>query len=116
MSTVTQTPAVLSVTFHRGDDLTLNVGLTDSNSDPIDITGWTLSAQVREVANASVVLASWTISNRNDAAGTFTMALTDSDTAGLPPTCVSDLQGTDAGGLVRTYLKMNMTVERDVTR
>lgn len=116
MSTVSQVPASLAVQFVRGDDLTMNIALTDAAGDPIDITGWTLSAQVREVPNGSQTLASWAFSNRSDAAGTFTMALSDTDTAGLTPSCVSDLQVTDASGLVRTYLSMTLTVQRDVTR
>lgn len=116
MSSVSQAPPTLNVSFVRGDDLSLNVALTDADAVPINITGWTLAAQVRLTATTTTTLAEWAVGNRDDANGTFTLSLTDEQTATLPETCVSDLQGADAGGLVRTYLSMKLAVIRDVTR
>lgn len=115
MSTVDQSPAELAVTIVRGDDFSMGVALQDATPAAIDLTGWTLRAQVRARPNGPL-LASWTFTNRNDAAGTFTMNLSAADTAKLPEACESDLETVDAGGVVRTYLRLTMTVEGDTTR
>lgn len=115
MPTVDQSPAELAVTIVRGDDFSLGIALKDATPAAIDLTGWTLRAQVRAKPD-SELLASWEITNRNDAAGTFTMSLDGADTAQFPAWCYSDLETVDAGGVVRTYLRLAMTVERDTTR
>lgn len=113
---ILQLPAEMDVRIVRGDDFTLDIALTDDAGAAIDITGFTFAAQVRAEADSPYELATWTVGDRDDAAGTFTLTLAAADTAVLPEVSVSDLQGTDAGGKKRTYLSINLVCLKDVTR
>jgi hypothetical protein len=117
-------PLTYNITLYRGDDwsqvFTFATG-TSLSSTPIDLTGSTIVADIRSSENSGTVLATFTISNRLDSAGTFTMSLPDATTTTLGNGTLAsgpgvfDIQVTSPGGLVTTYIKGTITMILDVT-
>lgn len=78
MAIAPQTPGELSVSLCRGDDYSTLVDLS------ISIVGYTWSAAIYSL-NTGATLATPTITVVSAAAGTFTVAITDTQAAALPP-------------------------------
>ena len=110
------TPANYLLQLRAGDTETISVSLVDSAGSPINITGRTYAAQVRATADASTVLATFSCSITNAAAGTFACTLSAAQTAALSPGGgVWDLQET-YGTTVTTLLAGSVVISQDVTR
>lgn len=109
-------PANYLLALRAGDTETLSVTLQDSAGDPINISGRSYAAQVRATADSSTVLATFSCSITNAAAGTFACTLTATQTAALAAGGgVWDLQET-YGATVTTLLAGSVTIAQDVTR
>jgi hypothetical protein len=109
-------PANYLLTLTTGDTETLSVTLQDSAGAPINITGRTYSAQVRATADSSTVLATFSCSITNAAAGTFACTLTATQTAALTPGGgVWDLAETNASTVTR-LLGGSVIIAQGVTR
>jgi len=104
------------LTVRIGDTETVTLYLQDAAGAAINITGRTYAAQIRETADASSVLASFTCAISNAAGGIMTATLPAATTAALTPgSGVWDLQETNSS-VVTTLLAGPVTIVQDVTR
>lgn len=109
-------PANYPLTVRIGDTETVTLNLQDADGAAINITGRTYAAQIRETADSSTVLASFTCAISNGAGGVMTATLPAATTAALTPgVAVWDLQETNSG-VVTTLLAGPVTIVQDVTR
>jgi hypothetical protein len=116
-------PATHPITVYRGDAFNqpyrLRERLADGTSgDPLDLTGCTVAAQIRQDADSTTVLATFTCSLGTDL-GVVNTSLTGEQTGelvGSGPIGVWDLQVTWPDGTPRTYLRGRVTLVKDVTR
>jgi len=106
------------LTIRTGDDESVTVTFSDETTgDPVNITGRTYRAQIRSTPGDSTILASWTCTVTNGAAGKLTLTLADTITATLSPGfAVWDLEETTGAGLVSTPLGGRVTIVKDVSR
>lgn len=109
-------PATLNLSLRIGDTETVSVTITDSTGTAVNITGCTYAAQIRSNASDTSVLATFSCSITNAAAGTLQATLSATTTAALSPgLAVWDLQETN-GTTVTTLLAGQVTIVQDVTR
>jgi hypothetical protein len=106
---------VQAVTHKRGDTLSWACAFTDENDAAIDLTGYTILAQIRD--GDDTLLASLTVANRSNAAGTFdlTAAATVTDDW-APGSYRCDVELTDASSSVRSTDTFVVRVIADVSR
>jgi hypothetical protein len=116
-------PTKRDLQIYRGDDFEFPFRLKDSAGAYIDITGWTILAQVRASADDDVVIVTLTPNIDPDQSaggnrGMCVLTLTDVQTASLEPSTsdVWDLQTTDTNGKDQTWLAGKVTVVADVSR
>ena len=123
-------PATYDIEVYQGDDYDLPLRIRETNPDGSaagykDLTGYTVTAQIRSAASASTILATFTttIADQNDATnglGLVTLSLDHDTTAGLAATtaapAVWDVQLVDPAGKVKTYLRGGVTIDAQVTR
>lgn len=109
-------PADQDLTITRGDTETIVVTLTTDGTTPINITGRTYRAQIRNTQDANNVKASFTCTVTSAASGQVTAVLSATDSATLASGLYYwDFEET-ASGVVSTLLAGNVTVLADVTR
>ena len=109
-------PAQTDVTITRGDTTTLVITITTNGTTPIDITGRTYTAQVRNNTEDVSAEVAFTCTLTTPASGILTCVLTATQTATLEPgNHVWDLQE-NASGIISTILSGAFTVLADVTR
>lgn len=114
-------PVSKNISLYQGDsfDMKLRLRSMDSlgqPSNPIDLTGATAIAQIRDTAAASSVLTSFTITiPTSTEVGMVYLSLSPTQTASLTKG-VYDLQITFADNSVRTLLAGSITVTPDVSR
>lgn len=101
--------------FRRGDTASIVVPVINQSGNPVDVSGWTFTCQLRADPDAAAVLAAATVDMSDAATGRFTVTVGAATTAGLPDTAVYDVQ-CDNGSTVRTWFGGPVVVERDVTR
>lgn len=110
------TPADQDLTIVRGDTETIVVTMTTDESTPIDITGRTYRAQIRQSQDATTIKASFSCTVSNGAAGQVTCTLTATDSATLPVGIAYwDLEE-NASGVITTVMSGTVHVLADVTR
>jgi len=105
-----------SITRVRGDDWSI-AGTISADGTPVNLTGATITSQLRRTADSTVVAEAWTVTVNSAAAGTVTLSLTDTETALITPgTYVYDLQVV-ISGVTTTYGEgSTLVVKADVTR
>ena len=100
-----------TITIKRGDTFRKPGAVLTDVGAAVPTTGWQIAAQVRTPARAHV--ATLTIADRNDAAGTYTLT---SPTADWPVTqLMMDVQYTDAAGLISSTEDVLIDVRQDRT-
>lgn len=89
--------APLAISIGRGQDRTYSCTHQTSGSDAtaINITGWTISATAKDDSGTVVLSKAGTVTN--GAAGTYTWAVTASDTLLTPAAYRLDIYRTDSG-------------------
>lgn len=97
-------PGNYNPTVQRRADFVMPLELSDSNGDPIDITGWTAYAQAWDVSRTTK-FADFTVTYGNRINGEFTVSLSDTDTATLPDEAWYDILLEDGTGLREYYLQ-----------
>jgi hypothetical protein len=102
MTTVDYRPQTLDIDVRRGDDLTIPLTFTTDGTTPIDISTWTLTAEVRTSFDDANPLASFTIAVTNAATGQATISLAAADLALMHGKYVWDLQRSITGSGART--------------
>lgn len=111
----------ISLSFVQGSTprYTIVVKQNDANSTPVNLTGCTISGDIR-LEYGAPVLTSWNVSPTNLAQGRFEIHLTKTQTAALPvsgfrTSFVFDIDVTFPNGDVKTYLYGYLKVTREVT-
>jgi len=102
--------------IYKGRDFSRIYNAKDSAGDPIDITAYTIEAQIREELNRTAdVIASFTVTNEG-ANGRFTISLTDTQTDALAETSgFYDILVQDAGGLRAQWVIGEIDIQETVT-
>jgi hypothetical protein len=114
--TIALLPARVDLKLYRGDDFGPQEFIWEQPAgSPVDITGYEIAAQIREDPDSDEVLAVFTCTITNPAAGKWTLELDGAITADLPRSAYWDMQLT-SGGVTRTFASGRITTARDVTR
>lgn len=100
---------IVNVRVTRNDGWSLHITLQDPAGVPIDLTGRTIAAQLRDLPD-SVDFTALTVTPVNLALGQFTVG----QAAAVKGGCY-DIQVTTAG-VPRTYVRGDLVVQADVTR
>lgn len=109
-------PAQYPLTIRTGDTETVTVNLQDSAGSAVNITGRTYQAQIRDTAASTAVLATFTCTVVDGAAGVFACTLGTAVTGALAEqTAVWDCQENN-NGVVTTLLAGQVFIVQDVTR
>ena len=104
-----------TIDIKRGDTLALDCQVLEADGvTPIDITDWTIRAQVRSTAGA--LLTSVTTAITTAADGEYTLRALPTDTATWPRAARMDIEYTDSGGDVMSTETLALDVERDITQ
>ena len=98
------TPASYNIRPQRRADYPLQVQFKDSAGSGINITGWTVLAQVWSKDRATKY-GDFTVSVTNAATGAVTLTLPYTVTATLPDECRYDVMLIDSNGLREYYLE-----------
>jgi hypothetical protein len=107
---------VYNITIKRNDTLSKQLTFVDDASAPVDLSGATLTMQVRKKADDTVLLSLTEADGiAVSGAGNNIVTLYKLVTIAAPGTYQYDLQAVFAGGMVRTYLEGSFTVEPDIT-
>ena len=111
-------PGVRNLSLYAGDTEKFNIAIT-AGGLPVDLTGWTIKAEIRASRGAPTVIETFTCTlSPTPEDGTLTISLSDTETAGLPIGAaigVWDLQMTSPTGDVKTFLTGSVEVTQDVT-
>lgn len=107
------TPAKLDLDMYRGDTFVHQL-IFQVNGEPIDLSAYTFTAQVRDRPdNGTVILASFTITNADADTGVLVLNLEASLTN--IPAGFWDFQADD-GSSTTTWLKGTVKMSGDVTK
>ena len=94
-------PGTYNMTIQRRSDHNIQLVFKDSNNDAINLTGFTVEAQVWEETRTTKY-ADFGVTYTNRATGTIDLALTDTQTATFSPELLKyDVLLTDTNGLFR---------------
>jgi hypothetical protein len=107
-------PGQHNISVQRRADYDLSLQFKDSTGTNIDLTGWTAYAQVWNAAR-TVKYADFAITYTNRAAGSISIALTDTQTAAFPDEAYYDVLLEDSNGLRNYYLEGIMYVSEGYT-
>ena len=103
------------MTVQRRSDHSVNVTLKDSNNNAINLTGFTIEAQVWEETRTTKY-ADFTIAYTNRTSGIFDMSLTDTQTATFSPNILKyDVLLTNPSGLKEYYLEGSIFMSEGYT-
>ena len=109
------TPAVYDMTVQRRSDHAIQLVFKDSNDDAIDLTGFTVEAQVWEETRTTKY-ADFGVTYTNRSTGTIDIALTDVQTATFSPSELKyDVLLTNPSGLKEYYLEGTLYISEGYT-
>ena len=97
-------PGTYNISLQRRADYSITLQFKDSNDAAINLTGWTVAAQVWNQARTTKY-ADFTVTYTNRVTGTVAIALTDDQTAILPDEAYYDVLLTNPSGLKEYYLE-----------
>ena len=98
-------PGTYNMTVQRRSDHKIKLVFKDSNNSAINLTGYTVAAQVWDEPRSNKY-ADWIITYTNRAAGPVHISLTDTQTADFTPEVLKyDVVLTDGNGLKEYYLE-----------
>ena len=108
-------PGTYNFTLQRRSDHTIPLLFKDSNNAAIDLTGYTVEAQVWEETRTTK-FADFGVTYTNRTSGTVDLALTDTQTATFSPELLKyDVLLTDTNGLKEYYLEGNIFMSEGYT-
>ena len=108
-------PAVYNFTVQRRADHNMQLVFKDSGNNPINLTGYTVAAQVWEETR-TVKYADFGVTYTNRPNGTVDLALTDTQTATFSPNTLKyDVLLTNNSGIKEYYLEGTITVSEGYT-
>ncbi len=109
------TPGTYNMTIQRRSDHAIQLVFKDSNNSAINLTGFTVEAQVWEETRTTKY-ADWTITYTNRSTGTIDMSLTDTQTATFSPSLLKyDVLLTNPSGLKEYYLEGDIFMSEGYT-
>ena len=109
------TPGTYNMTIQRRSDHSIQLVFKDSNNSAINLTGFTVEAQVWDEPRSNKY-ADWTVTYTDRVAGTIDMALTDTQTATFTPNVLRyDVLLTNGAGLKEYYLEGNIFISEGYT-
>ncbi len=109
------TPGTYNMTIQRRSDHAIQLVFKDSNNSAINLTGFTVEAQVWEETR-NTKYADWTITYTNRSTGTIDMSLTDTQTATFSPSLLKyDVLLTNPSGLKEYYLEGDIFMQEGYT-
>jgi hypothetical protein len=97
-------PGIYNIPLQRRADYTVTLQFKDASATPINLTSWTVAAQVWNKAR-STKYADFTVTYTNRSTGTVAIALTDDQTATFPDEAYYDVLLTNPSGLKEYYLE-----------
>ena len=97
-------PGQYNFSLQRRADHSITLQFNDSANAAINLTGWTVAAQVWN-QDRSTKYADFTVTYTDRVAGTIAIALTDEQTATLPNEAYYDVLLTNPSGLKEYYLE-----------
>jgi uncharacterized protein YfaS (alpha-2-macroglobulin family) len=112
MATVNVGPQNLNLVLTQGDDLSLQLDVVDGEGDPFDLTGYTASAQIRQVPSGTVAA---TFTASIGTASDVNLVLTKTQTSTLSGPLSWDCQ-VEFGTSRRTLVAGQVSVSPEVTR
>ena len=108
-------PGTYNMTVQRRSDHNIQLVFKDSNNAAIDLTGFTVEAQVWEETRTTKY-ADWAVTYTDRTSGTVDLALTDTQTATFSPELLKyDVLLTDTNGLKEYYLEGNIFMSEGYT-
>ena len=109
------TPGTYNMTVQRRSDHSIQLVFKDSNNAAINLTGFTVAAQVWEETRTTKY-ADFAVTYTNRTAGTVDIALTDVQTATFTPEILKyDVALTNGSGLKEYYLEGTIFVSEGYT-
>jgi len=109
------TPGKYNMTVQRRADHSIQLVFKDSNNAAIDLTGYTVEAQVWEETRTTKY-ADFGVTYTDRANGKIDIALTDTQTTTFSPSVLKyDVLLTDTNGLKEYYLEGNITMSEGYT-
>ena len=110
-------PAVYNINPSRNADFFLGEPLRfkDSTGAAINLTGWTVVAQVWDLPNTTK-LADFTVTYTNRVAGEVSLSLPYTITAALPKECAYDVMLIDPSSKRQYYLEGTCTMDEGYTK
>ena len=97
-------PATYSPAVQRRADFPLQLVFRDNTGSPINLTGWTVLAQVWNKGRTTKY-ADFTVTYTDRVNGSVSIALTYAQTATLPDECYYDVMLINGSGLREYYLE-----------
>ena len=97
-------PGIYNIPLQRRADYSVTLQFKDASATPINLTSWTVAAQVWNKAR-STKYADFTVTYTNRNTGTVAIALTDEQTATFPDEAYYDVLLTNPSGLKEYYLE-----------
>lgn len=97
-------PGQYNISLQRRADYSITLQFKDSTDAAINLTGWTVAAQVWNQARTTKY-ADFTVTYTNLVTGTIAIALTDEQTALFPNEAYYDVLLTNPSGLKEYYLE-----------
>ena len=108
--------SISNIFIDQGATFTTTVTVTDANGDAVNLSGYSVAAQIRKTFLSSTSTA-FTASISNASAGEITISLTDSQTTSLDAgRYVYDVLITASGGTKTRVVEGQVTVNPSVTR
>ena len=109
------TPGTYNMTVQRRSDHNIQLVFKDSSNAAINLTGFTVAAQVWEETRTTKY-ADFAVTYTDRSAGTVDIALTDTQTATFSPNVLKyDVLLTNGSGLKEYYLEGNIFVSEGYT-
>ena len=109
------TPGIYNMTIQRRTDHSIQIVFKDNSNNAIDLTGYTVEAQVWEETRTTKY-ADWAVTYTNRTTGTVDIALTDVQTATFTPNLLKyDVLLTNASGLKEYYLEGDIFMSEGYT-
>ena len=97
-------PGTYNISLQRRADYSVTLQFKDSNDVAINLTGWTVAAQVWNQSRTTKY-ADFAVTYTNRSTGTVAIALTDDQTTLLPNEAYYDVLLTNGSGLKEYYLE-----------
>ena len=107
-------PGTYNISLQRRADYSITLQFKDSTDTAINLTGWTVEAQVWN-QERSTKYADFTVTYTNRVTGTIAIALTDTQTTLFPDEAHYDVLLTDGAGLKEYYLEGVIYVSQGYT-